>query len=339
MNTRRQASAIALVIGLIGATFALAEPVGAAPEPIDLIAGKSVDVGDVLITYDSQNVVVELTMESGWCVAKVHLAAASAEGEFPQTKKGNPIPGQFPVKKKYDPCATSGSFTVPLSSIAGLEAGAAPHVALHAEVVRSELEEHESAWAEGGGFDGANWATYATASRVPIVLGFDDIALANGEEQPLGSYGDFNWVQTGVFNPDEATGQYGGYAAKSPENLAFIAEAGGFQVGGYPGEPGDPLQALNSSPSGEFDFVGAYFSAVYTDGLAITVSGFDDGVLVGTKTVSVDRFGPTLITFDDQFDGQRFESIDRLDMAADDGDWRTWDYFGVDDFTYLPSVS
>jgi hypothetical protein len=324
---------------MIAATLAMGEPVGAAPEPIDLIAAKSVDVGDVLITYDSENVFVDLTTASGWCVAKVHLAAASAEGEFPRTKKGNPIPGQFPVKKKYDPCATSGSFTIPMSSIAGLAAGAAPYVALHAEVVRSELEEHESAWAEGGGFEGANWATYATASRVPVVLGFDDIPLADGEEQPLGSYGDFNWVQAGVFNPNEATGQYGGYATKSPENLAFIAEAGGFEVGGYPGEPGDPLQALSSSPSGEFDFVGAYFSAVYTDGLAITVSGFDDGVLVGTRTVSVDRFGPTLVTFDDPLDGERFESIDRLDMTANDGDWRTQDYFGVDDFTFLPSMT
>jgi hypothetical protein len=339
MGTLRKVGAVALTTGLLAATLAFARPVAAAPAPINLLAGKSVDVGDVRITYDSQNVYVELTMESGWCAAKVHLAAAPSAGSFPQTKKGNPIPGKFPVKQLYEPCATSGSFTIPLSSVAGLDAGDAPFVAMHAEVVHSGDEEHESAWAEGAGFDGANWATYATAARVPVVLGFDDIDLAEGAEQPLGSYGDFNWVQTGVFNPNEATGQYGGYATNSPDNLAFIAEAGGFQVGGYDGEPGDPVQALSSSPTGEFDFIGTYFSAVYRDGLAITVSGFDDGVLVGTLTVNVDRFGPTLVTFDDPLDGQRFESIDRIEMSADDGDATTWDYFGFDDFTFIPSMT
>jgi hypothetical protein len=53
----------------------------------------------------------------------------------------------------------------------------------------------------------------------------------------------------------------------------------------------------------------------------------------------VDRFGPTLVTFDDPSDGQRFESIDRIEMSADDGDAATWDYFGFDDFTFIPSIA
>ena len=59
-------------------------------------------------------------------------------------------------------------------------------------------------------------------------------------------------------------------------------------------------------------FVGAWFSAAHRDDLPITVKAYDDGVLVGQQTTSVDRHGPTWIGFDDPNDGQRFESIDRL---------------------------
>jgi hypothetical protein len=38
-------------------------------------------------------------------------------------------------------------------------------------------------------------------------------------------------------------------------------------------------------------------------------------------------------------DGQRFESIDRLEMNANDGDPTTWDYFGFDDLTFFPGIA
>jgi hypothetical protein len=86
-------------------------------------------------------------------------------------------------------------------------------------------------------------------------------------------------------------------------------------------------------------FVGAWFSAAQRDGLVLTVTAYDNGVVVGQRTVSINRNGPTWIGFDDPADVQRFESIDRLTMSADDGNDSTWDYFGIDDMTFFPGVA
>ena len=63
-------------------------------------------------------------------------------------------------------------------------------------------------------------------------------------------------------------------------------------------------------------------------------------MLVGQTTFVVDRFGPTWFQFDSL---TRFASIDRVEMTANDGfatgDQTTWDYFGFDDFTYVPAVN
>ena len=85
-------------------------------------------------------------------------------------------------------------------------------------------------------------------------------------------------------------------------------------------------------------FVGAWFSAAQRADLPIMVSAYDDGVLVGRQVTTVDRNGPTWFGFDDPNDGQRFESIDRLEMSANDGDSTTWDYFGLDDLTFFPGL-
>ena len=72
-------------------------------------------------------------------------------------------------------------------------------------------------------------------------------------------------------------------------------------------------------------FVGAWFSSAQREDLPVTVSAYDDGVLVGQQVISVDRNGPTWFGFDDANDGQRFESIDRLEINANDGDPATGD--------------
>ena len=75
-----------------------------------------------------------------------------------------------------------------------------------------------------------------------------------------------------------------------------------------------------------------------SDDLPITVKAYDDGVLVGQQTTLVDRNGPTWVGYDDPNDGQRFESIDRLEINANDGDPATMDYFGLDDMTFFPGL-
>jgi hypothetical protein len=303
-----------------------AGPSAGAAAPINLLAGQSTDVGDVTVQSDGTRVRL-LTHADGACIAGLHAAVAGAPELIPQTKKGNAIPGQFPVAREYTPCTTESEVFVPLSGIPGYVPGQPIYVAVHADVVLP-TGETDSAWAEGTGFPGANWSSYTDVELLPTVLTFDETALAEGAEQPIApGYGGLVWDQVGSYNPNGVWG----YAVKSEANLAFIAEASTFEVDGYPSPHGSPALI-----QGDMAFVGAWFSAAQRDDLLITVRAYDDGVLVGQQVISVDRNGPTWFGFDDPDDGQRFESIDRLELNAADGDDSTWDYFGLDDLTFFP---
>ena len=80
----------------------------AEPFAADLIAGKYMDAGDVLVWNDGEYLYVKyVTVYS--CLYETHLHVATTLGGFdgiPQTKKGNPIPGKFEYKSHHDPCET-----------------------------------------------------------------------------------------------------------------------------------------------------------------------------------------------------------------------------------------
>jgi len=82
----------------------------------DLLAGQTLDVGDVLVWNDAENLYVEFVYEGSECgFLEVHLQVD--EGSFSLdilTKKGNPIPGQF--ENSYDVgCFTEKRFTYNLA--------------------------------------------------------------------------------------------------------------------------------------------------------------------------------------------------------------------------------
>ena len=312
----------ALVVVTAGASA------GATTGPINLLAGQSADVGDVTVQSDGTRVRL-LVRTDGACIAGLHAAVAGSPQLIPQTKRGNAIPGRFPIAREYTPCTTEAEVFVPLSGIPGYVPGQPIYVAVHADVVMP-TGETDSAWAEGTGFPGANWSSYTDVTLLPTVLTFDEVTVADGAEQPVAAgYGGLAWDQVGIYNPNGVWG----YAVKSESNLAFIAEASTFEVAGYPSPAGSPALI-----EGDMAFVGAWFSAAQRDDLPVTVSAYDDGVLVGRHVISVDRNGPTWFAFDDANDGQRFESIDRLEINANDGDPTTWDYFGLDDLTFFPGL-
>jgi len=131
-----------------------------------LYAGQDMDIGDVNVSYD--NVTGDLTVEfvvvsENWSLAETHVHVAATLGDIPQTKKGNPIPGKFDYFDEYVPAnrITSDNFVI---AVGQLEAGETIYVAAHAEMVELDAEnqiiQEESAWADGEGFEGANWATY-----------------------------------------------------------------------------------------------------------------------------------------------------------------------------------
>jgi hypothetical protein len=139
---------------------------GEAPLKGDLIAGRSIKVGTVTVTNDTENIYMKYSLTGGWEMTESHVAVALSLGGIPQTKTNNPIPGQFPFKMPHDPPVTEYTYPIPLEEL-GCEADDTLYVAAHAEVQKVDgtgmIIQRESAWAageEGQGFEGKNWATY-----------------------------------------------------------------------------------------------------------------------------------------------------------------------------------
>ncbi|MFX1307884.1 MAG: hypothetical protein ACFFDG_13820, partial [Promethearchaeota archaeon] len=90
------------------------------PFIVDLIAGggnekSAIDVGDILVWNDADFLYVEYSLIDGWCLTETHLHIASDPIDFPQTNKGNPIPGHFTYNDEWEPCKTEQTYTIPLT--------------------------------------------------------------------------------------------------------------------------------------------------------------------------------------------------------------------------------
>jgi len=76
------------------------------PQVIDLLAGQTIDVGDVLVWNDGDYLYVRYVItDSDWCLTETHLQVATSLDGIPQTKTGNPKPGQFEENDEHD-CVT-----------------------------------------------------------------------------------------------------------------------------------------------------------------------------------------------------------------------------------------
>ncbi len=165
----------------------------------------------------------------------------------------------------------------------------------------------------------------AVVSTSAQTLTFDDVALADGMEQPLApGYHSFNLTQTGVYNPGGGT-----YAPHSGENVAFIGEKNGQDIPGYAGNPGDPVTVRHVDGS-NFTAIGAWFSSNASDPLTMTFSAYDDNnQLIGSFTQAIHTGpggGPTYVDF------SVFGSVDHLTFDSPGG--ANGAYFGFDDFSY-----
>jgi VCBS repeat-containing protein len=154
------------------------------------------------------------------------------------------------------------------------------------------------------------------------VLTFDDINLPQSDEAPLLNYGGFTWGQTGVHNPTPPSN----YVPTSGDQLAFFAEAGGSNVDGYPGNPGDPASATGSA----FSFLGASFVSRNVPNMAIVVTGYLVGGGTVTKTIYAQQGVATYFDFSTypEFAGKELLKVE-FDAA---------DYFGFDNFTTQPAT-
>jgi len=132
---------------------------------ITLYAGQDLPVGTVTVSNDGINLFVEYITTGGWVMTETHLAVAPVQrvlGEIPdpipdpspedipQTKKGNPIPGQFPYKHEDLGYITSDPYIIPLSEIdIGVGADDILYIAAHAKVIRPIEDCWETVWQIG----------------------------------------------------------------------------------------------------------------------------------------------------------------------------------------------
>jgi T1SS-143 domain-containing protein len=168
--------------------------------------------------------------------------------------------------------------------------------------------------------------TDSVSSPVAQTLNFDDQVLADGGETPLVSpYHGFNFIQTGIYNPP-GSGLFATYAPHSGDNLAFIGEKNGNTVPGYDGNPGDPISIAHTD-GGRFTALGAWFSSNGSEPLMITVTGYVNGVAVGTFSQDIHQGGaggPTYLNL------SVLGSVDTITFDSPNPN-----YFGFDDFSYV----
>jgi hypothetical protein len=148
------------------------------PFVTDLLAGKTLDVGDVHVWNDADYLYVKYAVTGGWCLDELNLHVATAPGDIPQTKSGNPKPGLFDHKADLG-CAPETTLVIPLA----WAEGTGLYIAAKAEVSGSPSPDSrasywlpEGAWAEGTGFPGKTWAMYFTYTVQPqLVIGWANL--------------------------------------------------------------------------------------------------------------------------------------------------------------------
>jgi len=94
-----------------------------------LYAGQHDLVGEILVWDDGETLCVkyqlnEVALEDGWLIYETHLAVGHEIGEIPQTKKGNPIPGQFLYgDDELDEGVDSWEYCIPFNELGKEESG------------------------------------------------------------------------------------------------------------------------------------------------------------------------------------------------------------------------
>ena len=155
-----------------------------------------------------------------------------------------------------------------------------------------------------------------TSSTFATVLSFDDLTSNTGFTNLSGTnYGALNWSSD-----------------------FYILSTPGYTTSGYQnGTVSGDYVALNGFASdvsisdGFFNFVGAFFTAAWNDGLSIRIQGLSGASVLYDQTIVVDTTGP--LWFDANFIG-----IDTLTFSSFGGTNAGFNgagtHFAMDDFTF-----
>jgi hypothetical protein len=105
------------VLIAVSLTLALLPAVASAhmeddPYKVDLLAGQTTDIGDVLVWNDADTLYVKF-VSTGDCLLETHVHVGTSLADFPLTKKGNPIPGHFDYSDPHG-CVSEYTYPIPL---------------------------------------------------------------------------------------------------------------------------------------------------------------------------------------------------------------------------------
>ncbi len=133
-----------------------------------LLAGQTVDAGTVCVEVGDENLVITYATANGWELVETHTWVGDSLSKMPQTKKGNPIPGNFPYKSGDISGATSYVVTIPLAILNFVcpTDDKMYYVAAHAalrKLTSTGGYQTETGWADGDRFvEQGNWGTFFT---------------------------------------------------------------------------------------------------------------------------------------------------------------------------------
>lgn len=157
------------------------------PLVVDLLAGQTMDAGNVTIYNTDDSLYVYVETSGNWLIASTKIYAGTLAG-MPQTNSGNPKVGQFPYKSNYSP-GVSGSLTaIPLSALPSCYI-VAIHVDLQ-ETVNGTVVQTQTGWASGTAMSGNNWGMYVdycTQDCTPCVYGTQTTTLFAGQSIDVGT--------------------------------------------------------------------------------------------------------------------------------------------------------
>ncbi len=134
------------------------------PDTMDLIAGQTIDSGDVTLINDGTTLLITIQTQDDWQLSESHVQIGETLDDFPLTKKGNPKVGNFDYQREYNPLVTEDTYEFLLADL-GLESGDTIIFAVHTVVVQTdsdgEVIAEETAWKQGERFvEKGNWAMY-----------------------------------------------------------------------------------------------------------------------------------------------------------------------------------
>jgi len=301
MNIKKTIVALAIAMSV-----AFVATVGMA-SAATLYADQDISVGTVTVNADGT--IITYVTTDGWVMNATHLHVdAISEDNIPQTKKNNPIPGQFEYSEVHDPPETTYTYTIPAE-----QAGTTLYIAAHAKVahlVDGVYDQEETAWAGIKQFDGKNWATYFTYEIYEKILYSENKDPSNWE--PILGDGIFGILG---HNPSGPTFDFvfDGYGLDASTGYSLI-----YYADPWPGNnPGALIAIGTSGVDGNIHLAGSTELGMdlphirdtnYADGAKIWLvpsSDYDD------TTNAMIRWNPTkylfeqnLITYDDtEIDG------------------------------------